>query len=448
MEYWWLVFRDANVLHHPDLSSRYPVPSSPPSRRLFSAIVLLVAAAPHLLFVPSLSSSPLLHRRPLCSAIILYSAIVAQVQSVIIASTPASYSLLRHYCLCSGLILRRLCSGDRELVNSLSKLIKAAAVLELLQLDLSYYDTLEPHIHCLCEVKVILTYFDRPSIRICIKAWPSIRYRARRLCPNFDWSWPWSRACPESATVALSRGSYSSSTPERGLALIQPPPPSVIRPPAIQPAPFGAPSRPASRPRLTGGTLNFRRDAPSSPTEQLISTRLAEFPSMTRPSPNSTSSSSTHHFTPSSYVGGTSAGATHDSPSSSIHPSTPSSAPRHLLNVEMPHAPAPPPELTGKRDVPRIRIIMKNGSMGSGYPGASSSHPPPPPPPPPPRPSHQETLTPATAVPTPALDANDVYHPRMYEPEDEEQMNLAPLQQEWIDAFSDRNPLPRPDKDI
>ncbi|KAK9090957.1 hypothetical protein Sjap_024134 [Stephania japonica] len=72
--------------------------------------------------------------------------------------------------------------------------------------------------------------------------------------------------------------------------------------------------------------------------------------------------------------------------------------------------------------------------------GASSSHPPPPRPPP--CPSHLETLTPVTAVPTPALDANDVYHPRMYEPEDEENTNLTPLQQEWIDAFSDTHPLP------
>ncbi|KAK9110174.1 hypothetical protein Sjap_018234 [Stephania japonica] len=60
--------------------------------------------------------------------------------------------------------------------------------------------------------------------------------------------------------------------------------------------------------------------------------------------------------------------------------------------------------------------------------------------------SHQETLTPPTVVPTPALDANDVYRPRMYKPEDEEQTNL-PLQQEWIDALSDTHPLPRPDRD-
>ncbi|KAK9110498.1 hypothetical protein Sjap_018558 [Stephania japonica] len=151
--------------------------------------------------------------------------------------------------------------------------------------------------------------------------------------------------------------------PERGLALIRPPPPSVIRPPAIRPDPFGAPSHPASRPRLTKGILDFRRDAPSPPTEQLISTGLAELPSMTRPSPNSTPSSSTHHSTPSLYAGGTSTGATHDSPSSSTHPSTPSFAPRHLPNVKMPHAPAPPPELTRERDVPRIRIIIKNGSL-------------------------------------------------------------------------------------
>ncbi|KAK9130714.1 hypothetical protein Sjap_011201 [Stephania japonica] len=73
---------------------------------------------------------------------------------------------------------------------------------------------------------------------------------------------------------------------------------------------------------------------------------------------------------------------------------------------------------------------------------------PPPPPRPPPRPSHQETLTPPMVVPTPALDANDVYHPRMYNLEDEEQTNLAPLQQEWIDAFFDTHPLPRPNRDI
>ncbi|KAK9091119.1 hypothetical protein Sjap_024296 [Stephania japonica] len=97
-------------------------------------------------------------------------------------------------------------------------------------------------------------------------------------------------------------------------------------------------------------------------------------------------------------------------------------------------------------------------SMRGGHPGVSSSHPPPPPPrprprprprlppPPPPRPSHQKTLTLPTVVPTPALDANDVYHPRMYEPEDEEETNL-PLQQEWIDALSDTHPLPRPDRD-
>ncbi|KAK9154721.1 hypothetical protein Sjap_002201 [Stephania japonica] len=99
-------------------------------------------------------------------------------------------------------------------------------------------------------------------------------------------------------------------------------------------------------------------------------------------------------------------------------------------------------------------------SMRGGHPGASSSHPLPPPPPPPPptrprsrlrpppppRPSHQETLTPPTVVPTPALDADDVYRPRMYEPEDEKETNL-PLQQEWIDALSDTHPLPRPDRD-
>ncbi|KAK9145179.1 hypothetical protein Sjap_005082 [Stephania japonica] len=84
---------------------------------------------------------------------------------------------------------------------------------------------------------------------------------------------------------------------------------------------------------------------------------------MTRPSPNSTPSSSTHYSTPSSFAGAMSAGVTHDSPSSSTHPCTPSSALPHLPKVEIPHAPAPPPELRGERDVPRIRIIIKNGSL-------------------------------------------------------------------------------------
>ncbi|KAK9144257.1 hypothetical protein Sjap_004160 [Stephania japonica] len=54
---------------------------------------------------------------------------------------------------------------------------------------------------------------DRPSIRIWIRAWPSIRYRARQSCSDFDWSWPWLRAFPEHATPASSRGPHSSSTP-------------------------------------------------------------------------------------------------------------------------------------------------------------------------------------------------------------------------------------------
>ncbi|KAK9085377.1 hypothetical protein Sjap_025788 [Stephania japonica] len=87
---------------------------------------------------------------------------------------------------------------------------------------------------------------------------------------------------------------------------------------------------------------------------------------MTRPSLNSTPSSSTHNSTPSSSSGATSAGATHDSPASTTHPSTPSSAPPHLPNVEMPHVPALPPELIGEKDVPLIRIIIKNGRHDSG----------------------------------------------------------------------------------
>ncbi|KAK9085380.1 hypothetical protein Sjap_025791 [Stephania japonica] len=84
---------------------------------------------------------------------------------------------------------------------------------------------------------------------------------------------------------------------------------------------------------------------------------------MTRPSLNSTPSSSTHNSTPSSSSGATSAGSTHDSPASTTHPSTPSSALPHLPNVEMPHVPALPPELIGEKDVPLIRIIIKNGSL-------------------------------------------------------------------------------------
>ncbi|KAK9109359.1 hypothetical protein Sjap_017419 [Stephania japonica] len=150
---------------------------------------------------------------------------------------------------------------------------------------------------------------------------------------------------------------------ERGLTLSRPPPPSVIRRPAIRPAPFEPPSRPASRPRLIEGTLDLQRNALSPPPEQLISTGLAELASMTRQSQNSTPSSSTHHSTASSYAGGTSTGATHDSPSSSTHLSTSSSAPRQLPHVEMPHDPGSPPELTGERDEPRIYITINNESL-------------------------------------------------------------------------------------
>ncbi|KAK9096773.1 hypothetical protein Sjap_022270 [Stephania japonica] len=58
-------------------------------------------------------------------------------------------------------------------------------------------------------------------------------------------------------------------------------------------------------------------------------------------------------------------------------------------------------------------------SMGGRYLGASSSQPPPLPPHPPLPASHQETPTPATKVPTPALDANDVYHLRVNRIRDE-----------------------------
>ncbi|KAK9096535.1 hypothetical protein Sjap_022032 [Stephania japonica] len=84
-------------------------------------------------------------------------------------------------------------------------------------------------------------------------------------------------------------------------------------------------------------------------------------------------------------------------------------------------------------------ILMQ--SMRGGHPGASSRHPPPPPPPP-----HPRLRPPPPPRPSPALDANDVYRSRMYEPEDEEETDL-PLQQEWIDALSDTHPLPQPDRD-
>ncbi|KAK9097149.1 hypothetical protein Sjap_022646 [Stephania japonica] len=172
------------------------------------------------------------------------------------------------------------------------------------------------------------------------------------------------RGCVQSMQhQTLQEDHIPLAPPERGLTLSWPPPPSVIRRPAIRPAPFRPPSRPASRPRLTEGTLDLRRDALSPPTKQLISTGLAELASMTRQSQNSTSSSNVHHSTPSSYAGGTSAGATHDSPSSSTHPSTSSSAPRQLPYVEMPHDPTSPPELTRERDGARIRITVKNKSL-------------------------------------------------------------------------------------
>ncbi|KAK9123071.1 hypothetical protein Sjap_012673 [Stephania japonica] len=158
---------------------------------------------------------------------------------------------------------------DLELVNSLSKVIKAAAVLELLQLDLSYYDTLEPHTHCLCDVK---------------------------------------------AEIQRMREEMSQSAEEA-----------------------------RDDPHVDETDLYYKYERWTSWSELILS-------------------------------------------------STPTSTSTPI--------------------------------------------------------SHQETLTPPMAVPTPTLDANDVYHPRMYEPEDEEQTNFAPLQQEWIDAFSDTHPLPRPDRDI
>ncbi|KAK9155539.1 hypothetical protein Sjap_003019 [Stephania japonica] len=201
---------------------------------------------------------------------------------------------------------------------------------------------------------------DKPSIRIWIRAWPSIDIgQGSRVQISIGHGRGRGRF-QSMQHQPRQEDHIPSAPPERGLTLSQPPPPSVIRRPAIRPAPFEPPSRPTSRPRSIEGTLDLRRDALSPPTEQLISTGLAELASMTRQSQNSTPSSSTHHSTPSSYAGGRSAGATYDSPSSSTHPSTSSSAPRQLPHVEMPHDSASPSELTGERDEPRIRITVKN----------------------------------------------------------------------------------------
>ncbi|KAK9095968.1 hypothetical protein Sjap_021465 [Stephania japonica] len=330
--------------------------------------------------------------------------------------------------------------------------------------------------------------------------------------------------------------------PERGLTLSRPPPPSAIQRPAIRPAPFELPSRPASRPWLIEGTLDLQRDALSPPTEQLISTGLAELASMTRQYKNSTPSLALitlhlPHMQVSKKLGRNCTSLElylhvhtkkHDGQTFIDARSERVNAEIQRMREEIsqsaeeagddPHVdetdlyykfigvdhkgrvyglgstgrryndpgasssqgPSSQDFATLQSNVSRLTSIVEDQqnqiqtqheqiallqsmlmqSMRGGHPGASSSHPPPPlpppPPPPPPRlrlrpppppcPSHQETLTPPTAVPTPALDANDVYLLRMYEPEDEEETNL-PLQQEWIDALSDTHPLPRPDRD-
>ncbi|KAK9102410.1 hypothetical protein Sjap_019664 [Stephania japonica] len=150
--------------------------------------------------------------------------------------------------------------SDLELVNSLSKVVKTTAVLELLQLDLSYYDTLEPHIRCLYDVKMI----DRRSGSGSGRGPPSGIGQGSRV--------------QTSISCGRGRGRVQNlqhqprqddhiplAPPECGLALSRPPPPSVIRRPAIRPAPFGPPSRSASRPQLTKGTLDLQRDALSPP---------------------------------------------------------------------------------------------------------------------------------------------------------------------------------------
>ncbi|KAK9103348.1 hypothetical protein Sjap_020602 [Stephania japonica] len=273
------------------LLPRHPVPSSPPSSPL--------VAAPS-----SSSSSPLLRCLPLCSAINHHFAIVASVHSAIIAST-------RHRRLCSAIIvsapigssfasalalspllrnappltvplhwrefhsyagltsswlvrfLKRDVLGDLELVNSLSKVIKAAAVLELLQLDLSYYDTLEPHIRCLCVVKII-KMTDRRSESGSGRGPPSGIGQGSRVQTSIGRGL--GRGRVQNLQHRPSQEDHiPPAPPERGLALSRPPPPLVIRRPAIQQAPFAPPSRPASRPRLTEGTLDLRRDAMSPP---------------------------------------------------------------------------------------------------------------------------------------------------------------------------------------
>ncbi|KAK9085381.1 hypothetical protein Sjap_025792 [Stephania japonica] len=86
---------------------------------------------------------------------------------------------------------------------------------------------------------------DRPSIRICIRACPSIRYLARRSCSNFDCRGHGGGRVQNLQQQPCPEDHIPLTPPDRGLAPIRPTPPSPIRPPAICSTPSGAPSRPA-----------------------------------------------------------------------------------------------------------------------------------------------------------------------------------------------------------
>ncbi|KAK9154407.1 hypothetical protein Sjap_001887 [Stephania japonica] len=151
--------------------------------------------------------------------------------------------------------------------------------------------------------------------------------------------------------------------PEHGLNLSRQPPPSVIRRLAIRQTLFRPPSCPASRPRLTEGTLDLRRDALSPSTEQLISTGLAELASMTRQSQNSTHPLAliTLHLPRMRVVRLQALLMIHHRHPHTIVPHHPRQD--SFPHVDMPYDPASPPELTGERDGPRIRITVKYKSL-------------------------------------------------------------------------------------
>ncbi|KAK9085500.1 hypothetical protein Sjap_025911 [Stephania japonica] len=320
--------------HTNTLSPSCPDPSSLPSRPLFPAI-----------------PTPLLRRRPLwwllcchrhlCSAVFPSALPSITTLPSSLRSTPPSLPLPDIVASAPPSLPCYLCSAtlwhcDLELVNSLSKVIKAAAVLELLQLDLSYYDTLEPHIRCLCDVKSKELGRDCTTLELYLHV-----HMKKHDGQTFIDAWlvVFDERNHYVQIVGLLHCSYQM------LALVA----DLI---------------------LSGVEIR----------------PLAEIQRMCEEMSQSAEEAG-------------------DDP--------------YVDETDLYY------KVVGVDQKGRVYGL---GSTGRRYNDLERAHPPLPPPPP--RPSHQETLTPPTAVPTLALDANDVYHPRMYEPEDEKQMNLAPLQQE------------------